>query len=119
MPKNPPPYKKRFRNSGPPRSNVSVLADITRRIAPPATADDSNFIDALARVLPDGLSAHLKGARIRDGVLVVYAESAAWAARLRLALNEHISSAAAPALPGLPAGARVVARVMPRGGYRR
>jgi predicted nucleic acid-binding Zn ribbon protein len=95
-----------------------VLADITRRIAPAAAADDSNFIEAVRRVLPEGLSAHLKGARIRDGVLVVYAESAAWAARLRQALNEHISTPGT-ALPGLSAGARVVARVMPRGGYRR
>lgn len=95
-----------------------MLADITRRVAPGSAAEDSNFIEAVGSVLPAGLAAHLKGARIRDGVLVVYAESAAWAARLRLALTEHMSSGGS-ALPGLPPGARVVARVMPRGGYRR
>jgi predicted nucleic acid-binding Zn ribbon protein len=73
----------------------------------------------LRALLPADLAPHLREVRVRDGVLVVYAESAAWGARLRLWLTEHIAANAEPLLPGLAPGARVTARVMPAGGYRK
>lgn len=70
-------------------------------------------------LLPPDLAPHLHEARVRDGMLIVYVDSAAWGARLRLSLMEHIGTLSAPLLPGLNPGAKVVARVMPAGGYRR
>ena len=38
--------------------------------------------------VPEALGTHITGAVARDGILTVFAESAAWAARLRYALRE-------------------------------
>lgn len=42
----------------------------------------------LSEQLPQELDAHLTGAVERDGALTLFADSAAWAARLRYALRE-------------------------------
>lgn len=67
--------------------------------------------------LPAELAPHLLEARVRNGELVLFAESAAWAGRLKLAATELIASAQRPA--AVPAAARVVTKLMPRDGYRR
>jgi Dna[CI] antecedent, DciA len=115
MPKNPPTHKQVFRNSGPPRSAADLLAHITR----PGKAAEADPAARIRDLLPAELAPHLREVRVRDGMLIVYAESAAWGARLRLWLMEHIEATAAPLLPELGPGARVLARVMPTGGYRR
>ncbi|MDR2216259.1 MAG: DUF721 domain-containing protein [Nevskiaceae bacterium] len=105
-----------------------MLAGLTRRgAAATAPVENTeipaqNAVDALTCIrdlLPAELAPHLRQVRVRDGMLIVYAESAAWGARLRLALTEHIASCSAPLLPGLPVNPRVLARVTPVGGYRR
>lgn len=66
-------------------------------------------------LLPAPLAAHVAQALERDGGLVVFTESGAWAARLKLALaelEEPLSRRLAP-------GARVQVRVIPGGLYRR
>ena len=42
----------------------------------------------LAQRLPDELRARLSGVVERDGILVIFAESAAWSARLRYSVRE-------------------------------
>jgi hypothetical protein len=76
-------------------------------------------VDLVRNLLPAELAPHLREVRVRDGMLIIYTESAAWGARLRLWLMEHIAVAPVPPLPDLAPGARVLARVMPAGGYRR
>lgn len=132
MPKNPNAHKQGFRNSGPPRSAADLLADISRRhgvtaggssmagkAAGTAQPAAESAATKLRGLLPPELAPHLHEARVRDGLLIVYVDSAAWGARLRLSLMEHIGTSPAPLLPGLGPGAKVVARVMPAGGYRR
>ncbi len=46
------------------------------------------LLAALTAELPAGLAAQVRGVSEREGVLVVFATSAAWAARLRFALTE-------------------------------
>lgn len=115
MPKNPPTHKQGFRNSGPPRSAADLLAHITR----PEKAPEADPVDRIRNLLPAELAPHLREVRVRDGMLIIYTESAAWGARLRLWLMEHIEVTPVPPLPNLAPGARVLARVMPAGGYRR
>jgi predicted nucleic acid-binding Zn ribbon protein len=60
--------------------------------------------------LPPEIAARLSGVHERDGVLVVFAESAAWSARLRFALQEL-----EPALrQGHPRVTATQVRVLPR-----
>jgi hypothetical protein len=136
MPKKPPSHKQGFRNSGPPRSTAELLASLARRTgidadrsegpaprAGKAVIPDKNAaldpVTQLRNRLPAELAPHLREVRIRDGILIVYAESAAWGARLRLWLMEWGATNPAPLLPSLAPNARVLARVMPAGGYRR
>jgi hypothetical protein len=44
--------------------------------------------DWLAAHLPEALAAHLSGITERDGTLTLFAESSAWAARLRYGLRD-------------------------------
>ena len=123
MPKMPPRNKQRVRFSGSPRSAASLLQDI-RRGAVHASGgnggpgDAGVLLTALRAGLGD-LGAHVLQARVRDGALVIYTGSAAWAARLRLAVSEHMAARPALPLPGVGPDARVVVRIMPRDGYRR
>lgn len=78
--------------------------------------------EALARtrewvqgLLPSALAAHVVNALERGGDLVVFTESAAWAGRVKLALEEIRPALAAR----IGAGARLTVRVVPGGTYRR
>jgi hypothetical protein len=77
-----------------------------------AQAARANFwSEWLSQRLPAELRARLSGVIERDATLVIFAESAAWSARLRYAIQElepQIRAAAA----GLDS---VVVRVRPRG----
>jgi hypothetical protein len=114
-------HKQVFRKSGSPRSAADLLADITGRrvVAPGSSTGTEDPAERLRRLLPTELAPHLREVRVRDGRLIVYSESAAWGARLRLWLMEHMAEAKSPLLPGLLPGAQVLSRVMPAGGYRR
>jgi hypothetical protein len=64
----------------------------------------------LSTHLPGGLRARVSGVNERDGTLVVFAESAAWCARLRYALAELEPLLRAER----PAVAAIEVRVLPR-----
>jgi hypothetical protein len=67
--------------------------------------------DWLSAHLPAEVAAKLSGVSERDGLLVIFAESAAWSARLRFALRELECEIRAAD----PAVSSVVVRVLPRG----
>ncbi|MET0292590.1 MAG: DciA family protein [Steroidobacteraceae bacterium] len=69
----------------------------------------------LCSFLPEELATHVLHALERNGELVVFTESSAWAGRLTLTLAESRASLA----PRLAPEARVVVRVVPGGRYRR
>ncbi|MGC4029883.1 MAG: DciA family protein [Steroidobacteraceae bacterium] len=122
MPKKPPRDKAGFRSSTPPRSAAHLLATLVQRgklrdIDAQTTENTADLCTALRSLLPPELGPRLLGARIRDGELVLFTASAVWAGRLKLAANELIAAGRLPA--GLPAGARVVTRLMPDAGFRR
>ncbi|RYZ67626.1 MAG: DUF721 domain-containing protein [Proteobacteria bacterium] len=78
--------------------------------------------EALARsrewvqgLLPAALAPHVLNALERNGELVVFTESAAWAGRVKLALEEIRPALAAR----IAIDARVTVRVVPGGSYRR
>ncbi len=122
MPKNPSRNKVKSRSSAAPRSAANLLATLVRRDNPgsggaktPGNPDD--LCESLKSLLPPELGARLLAARLRDGELVLFADSAAWAGRLKLAATELIAAGRMPA--ALPPGTRVLTRLMPGAGFRR
>jgi hypothetical protein len=61
--------------------------------------------------LPAQLQAHLVTCLLRPGEIVLFAESAAWAARLRVAAAEAAQSGAFDAIAG--ANPRITVRITP------
>lgn len=110
MPKPPPrdnPPKVRPRTAPPNRLKRPLgFKDLLARSAPlqqaiARQADRGTFWrDFLAARLPADLAAQVTQVVERDGILSVYAASAAWSARLRFAVAEHWP-AALEASPGL------------------
>jgi hypothetical protein len=100
--------------SGPPR--VHSVKDLLGRAAPVLTrvtdqAARANFWQQwLSTHLPPELRPRLSGVTERDGALVIFAESAAWSARLKFAVLELEPQIRASA----PAIATVTVRVLPR-----
>jgi hypothetical protein len=74
-------------------------------------ARQSFWSEWLSGKLPPELARRIAGASEQDGQLVVFAESAAWCARLRYALRE-LDAQLRAASPGL---GEVRVRVQPRG----
>ena len=97
-------------------ASVHSVKDLLSRFAPALTrvtekAEKQDFWSGwLASQLPAELSSRISGVTEREGTVVVFAESAAWSARLRFALLE-LEPAARAAAPGF-AGLEV--RVLPR-----
>jgi hypothetical protein len=73
-------------------------------------ARQSSWRQWLAAHLPEDLMTRLSGVVERDGTLVLFAESAAWSARLRYALQEID----APLRAAHPRIAEIKVRVLPR-----
>jgi hypothetical protein len=95
---------------------VHSVKDLLSRYAPALTrvtekAEKQDFWSGwLASRLPAELTPKISGVTEREGTVVVFAESAAWSARLRFALLE-LEGAARQAAPGF-VGLEV--RVLPR-----
>ena len=122
MPKKPP------RNNPPDRERRTVqsAASLLRRISqksgvlvsgvPGAAAGlgalqaPQTLIERVRAQLPEDLRPRLVSCLEKPGELVLFADSAGWATRLKLSVAE---------LPGLAAGRRCTVRVMPREGYRK
>jgi hypothetical protein len=73
-----------------PDSVKDVLARLSPTLArvTDQAASQSSWRQWLQSHLPEDLTAHLSGVLERDGTLVLFAESAAWSARLRYAVQE-------------------------------
>jgi hypothetical protein len=67
-------------------------------------------LEQLRLLLPEELRPHLLEVLEKPGELVLFADSAVWAGRLKLAAAQ---------LAEVAAGRRQVVRLMPRGGYRK
>jgi hypothetical protein len=124
MPNKPPRDKPRFRSSGTPRSAASLLQSITRKAGieshqKQALASELPLADRLRSALPESLGVRLLEVRLREKELVVFAESASWAGRLKMALAELAAAGPVPHLPELKADTRLVLKLMPREGFRR
>ena len=124
MPVKPPRNKPPFRNSGTPRSAASLLQRITRQagvnpLSNPKVASRPPLLERLRLSLPEDDRPHLLEVRQNDPELVFFADSAAWAARLRLALVDLAARLPDPELPELTQKTRFVIRLMPRQGFRR
>jgi len=122
MPKKPLRDKAGFHTHTSPRSSASLLGSLLQRsaitdVAAEKTSQSSQLHEALRAALPAGLAVHLQAARLHGNELVLFARSAAWAGRLKLATVELVAAGRAPA--GLPPGVRIVARLMPASGFRR
>ena len=105
MPKKPP--RNNLRNRTP--RTVQSAAPILRRIIQHHGVDissDNQLVESLRAKLPQALRSHVIQVMGKGAELVVLADSAAWAARLKLALAED---------PGLAGGRSVTVKVAPRG----
>jgi hypothetical protein len=101
------------RLSNPTDSVKDLLAKLTpnlKRVTDQAHRQDF-WRDWLAVHLPVEIIEKLTGVVERDGILVIFAESPAWSARLRFAVQE-IEAQILKAKPGITA---VNVRVLPRG----
>jgi len=115
------------RRDKPSRTRTVKPRALSELLARPTSGNDAQVAvaqgaAALARtrewvqgLLPGALAPHVVNALERSGDLVVFTESAVWAGRLKLALEEL-----RPALaPRIAADARLTVRVVPGGTYRR
>jgi hypothetical protein len=113
MPKKPPRYNPTDRHLRTVQSAASLLRRISQKaggIPAAGPAATVPLVERLRTLLPQELQLHLVEALEKPGELVLFTDSAVWAARLKLAADE---------LAGVAAGRRQVVRVMPRDGYRR
>ena len=74
-----------------PESVKALLSRISQSLRTPvaeARQAPRHWREWLEKKLPDGLDAHVTGVVERDTQLTIFAESAAWSARLRFAMAE-------------------------------
>ena len=74
-----------------PESVKALLGRISRNIATPVAEQrhtQEGWREWLENKLPEGLATHVTGVVERERTLTVFAESAAWAARLRFSIVE-------------------------------
>jgi hypothetical protein len=119
MPKKPPRHNPQNRDGRTVQSAASLLQRISRKIggapptagaAPQAVRPGQTPLERLRKLLPPELQPHLVEVLEKSGELVLFADSAVWAGRLKLA---------APQLAAIAAGRRQVVRVMPQHGPQR
>jgi hypothetical protein len=116
MPKKPPrhnPANRAFRTV---QSAATVLRRISQKsgvVAPSQGGPDGpSHIDVIREGLPEELRPHLLSCLLKPAEIVLFAESATWATRLRVAAVE---AADAGAFAGLPvANPRITVRISPR-----
>jgi hypothetical protein len=84
-----------------------------------ASTGTAGLLKRLQESVPAELRSHIFEVILRPGELVVFTESAVWAGRLRLALEEARESSLQATLPELANHPKLTLRVQPRGGFRR
>jgi hypothetical protein len=99
MPKNPPPNNPKYRDVRTVQSAASLLRRISQRAGavgaveqPPNPA--SLLIENVRAQLPEQLRPHLVNCMQKTDELVLYADAAVWAARMKLVLGESAVAAA-------------------------
>lgn len=122
MPKKPPRNNPKYRASRTVQSAASVLRRISQRtgVAPPplpGVAGAPSHIDVIRAGLPEELRAHLVTCLLRPGEIVLFAVSAVWATRLRVAATEAAALGAFAEISGA-ATARITVRITPRNAAR-
>jgi hypothetical protein len=113
MPKKPPRDNPRSRELRTVHSAgtgaAALLQRITRRAqvvlpgTPEAGGEPRSWLSRLREGLPEEQQPHVVGVLEKAGELVLFADSAAWAGRIRLSL---------PQLAGMSAGRRITVRLM-------
>lgn len=117
MPKMTQPHKQKNPSSAARHRGTRSIGDLLTRSAPilsrigDQSARQAFWRGWLSQRLPAGLAERVSGVTERDGELWVFAESAAWSARLRYAMQE-LDAAVREADPNVK---QVVVRVLPRG----
>jgi hypothetical protein len=122
MPKKPLRDNPKNRVSRTVQSAAGLLQRISQRagLAGPATAglQPGSHIDVVRAHLPNELRAHVVNCLIRPDEVVLFADTAAWATRVRLAACEAAAAGAFIQLPGITARARITVRITPQRGTR-
>jgi predicted nucleic acid-binding Zn ribbon protein len=97
-----------------PESVKALLGRISRNVATPVAEQrqaQQGWREWLQNKLPAHIETHVTGVVERDGTLTVFAESAAWSARLRVEMAELESQIRARKADV----EKLVVKVMPRG----
>ncbi len=115
MPKKPTRHNPSRRADRTVQSAASLLRRISQKSGGAMPSLDTaaaaiSLIERLRARLPAEQRTHLIEVLEKPGELVLFTDSAVWAGRLKLAVND---------LAEIAAGRRQVVRVMPREGYRR
>jgi hypothetical protein len=116
MPKKPPRHNPPYRAFRTVQSAATVLRRISRKTGVVAPAqggvEGSSHIASIRAGLPEELRPHLLDCLLKPAEIVLFAESASWATRLRVAAIEAADAGAFAGLTG--ANPRVTVRVSPR-----
>lgn len=116
MPKKPPRDNPKYRAFRTVQSAATVLRRISQKsgvVAPPVpgTPGGPSHIEVIRAGLPEALRERLVTCLLKPEEIVLFAESAAWAARLRVAAVEAAETGVFDALAG--AKARITVRISP------
>jgi hypothetical protein len=117
MPKKPPRDNQKYRAFRTVQSAATVLRRISQKtgvVPAPFTqgAGGTSHIDLIRAGLPEELRPHLVTCLLKPAEIVLFAESAAWAARLRVAAVEAAQTGAFSGISG--ANPRITVRLSPR-----
>ena len=110
MPKKPPRDNQRNRAPRTVRSAAAVLQRLIPRRAGSEISLGNHVLEKVRAGLPENLRAHVVAAVEKPEELVIFTASAAWAARLKLALAED---------SGVAGGKRTTVKLAPQGGSGR
>lgn len=117
MPKKPFRDNPKNRVSRTVQSAAGLLQRIGQRagIATPAAAGAAavSHIEMVRAHLPNELREHVMNCLIRPGEVVLFADTAAWATRLRMAACEAAAAGAFTNLPEISGTPRITVRVTP------
>jgi hypothetical protein len=117
MPKKTRPHNPKNRAARTVQSAGSVLRRISQQAGAACSvagvpADAASHIDVVRALLPVALQPHLQACLLKPGELVLFAASAAWAARLRVAACEAADSGAFRQMSVIGDRAKITVRVM-------
>jgi hypothetical protein len=116
MPKKNRPHNQKNRAARTVQSAASVLRRISQKAGAAcslagASADGASHIDVVRAQLPVALQPHLQACLLKPGELVLFADSAAWATRLRVAACEAADSGAFRQMSVIGDGVKITVRV--------